>query len=140
LNNSNITAEYYKSLFFEDTPLIDVRAPVEFATGSLPNSVNLPILNDEERALIGTTYKTQGRETAIQLGHQLISGDVKEQRLQAWRSYIDLHPHAVIYCFRGGLRSQITQQWLKEAGIQRPLITGGYKAVRSFIIETIAYY
>lgn len=133
-----MTSEYFKSLFTADTPLIDVRAPVEFNLGRLPGSVNLPILNNDERALIGTTYKSQGRDAAIQLGHQLISGEVKEQRLQAWRGHIESYPHAVIYCFRGGLRSQITQQWLKEVGVNRPLIAGGYKAVRNFLIETVA--
>lgn len=121
-----------------ETRLIDVRAPVEYVLGSLPNSVNLPILNNEERALIGTTYKNQGREAAVNLGHQLISGDIKQERLRAWQHEIEKYPHAVLYCFRGGLRSQITQQWLKEVGVNRPLISGGYKAVRNFLIETVA--
>lgn len=117
--------------------MIDVRSPVEFAQGHLPGAVNLPILNNDERALIGTTYKNQGRDVAVELGYRLISGDVKAQRLDAWKSYIETHPHAVIYCFRGGLRSQITRQWLAEAGIRRPLVLGGYKSVRQFLIQAV---
>ncbi|MNK15800.1 tRNA 2-selenouridine synthase [compost metagenome] len=117
--------------------MIDVRAPVEFAQGHLPGAVNLPILNDEERALIGTTYKQQGRDVAVKLGYELISGPIKESRLQAWSAFIKENPQSVIYCFRGGMRSQITQGWLKEQGLERPLIVGGYKKARHFFLEEL---
>ncbi len=125
----------YRSIFLSDIPLIDVRAPVEFNLGSLPGSVNFPILNDEERAAVGTTYKQEGNEAAVALGHQLISGEVKESRIKGWSDFIARHPNTIIYCFRGGQRSQITQRWLKERGVDRPLIQGGYKAVRQFLMD-----
>lgn len=127
-------------MFLNETPLIDVRAPGEFAQGALPGAVNLPIMNDEERALVGITYKQEGREVAIKLGHDLVSGDVKEARVQAWQEQIHRHPGTVIYCFRGGLRSQITQHWLREVGIERPLIVGGYKKVRQFLTTEIEQF
>ncbi len=123
-----------------NTPLIDVRAPVEFRQGSLPNAMNLPILNDEERALIGTTYKEKGQDAAVKLGYELISGEVKESRVQLWLRAIQANPQAVIYCYRGGKRSQITQQWLQDVGIERPIIEGGYKAVRGFLISELDSY
>lgn len=122
------------------TPLIDVRAPIEFKQGSLPGAINLPILNDAERALIGTTYKQKGQEAAVQLGYQLISGATKEARVHAWAEAIRANPQTVIYCFRGGKRSQITQQWLKDIGIERPIIEGGYKAVRGFLLAELERY
>lgn len=134
---NNVELENLKKLFISDTPFIDVRAPVEFKQGSLPGAVNFPILNDEERALVGTTYKQKGQEEAVRLGYQLISGEVKTARLEAWKSFIAAHPNTVLYCFRGGKRSQITQQWLNEAGVQRPLIVGGYKRARQFLMEQI---
>lgn len=134
---SNVAEASFAEIFLKDTPLIDVRAPVEFEQGSLPGAVNLPIMNNEERALVGTTYKQSGREQAMALGHELVSGRVREERLQKWSDHIKSHPQAVIYCFRGGLRSQITQRWLAEAGLNRPLITGGYKSVRHFLREQI---
>ncbi|MGZ5278970.1 MAG: tRNA 2-selenouridine(34) synthase MnmH [Pseudobdellovibrionaceae bacterium] len=127
--------EDYRSLFIEDTPLIDVRAPVEFLLGSLPGSQNFPILTDEERAAVGTTYKEKGQDAAMELGHVLVSGQTKERRLQQWLQFIKEHPKTVLYCFRGGQRSQITQKWLQEAGTERPLIQGGYKAVRQFLMD-----
>jgi len=132
-----ISLNELKQLFTTDTPLIDVRAPIEFVQGSLPESVNIPILNTEERALIGTTYKNQGQEAAIRLGYQIISGPVKEERVARWSQFAAENPHVVLYCFRGGKRSQIAQQWLKDAGFDRPLLAGGYKAARRFLMNTI---
>jgi len=134
---NNISATALTELFLKDTPLIDVRAPIEFQAGSLPGAVNLPIMNNEERAMVGTTYKTAGREKAMAQGHELVSGEIKESRVQLWSEQIRKQPETVIYCFRGGLRSQITQRWLAESGIKRPLIEGGYKKARQFLREEI---
>lgn len=133
----NIKPDELKRLFQQNIPLIDVRAPVEFAQGSIPGAVNLPIMNDEERARVGTVYKNQGNEAAVKLGHELVSGAVKEQRVAAWKSFVTANPEAVFYCFRGGQRSRISQSWLREAGIERPLIVGGFKAARTYLIKQI---
>lgn len=135
-----LEVESLKKLILDEVPLIDVRAPVEFLEGALPRAVNIPILNNEERAKIGTTYKQQGSETAVALGYKLISGAVKDQRLQDWQNQIQKDPRTVIYCFRGGKRSQITQQWLHEAGIDRPIISGGYKASRQYLTEELEQF
>jgi tRNA 2-selenouridine synthase len=93
-------------------------------------------MNDVERQKVGTRYKEDGQQAAIELGHRLVSGELKEARLEAWAAFARRHPEGLLYCFRGGLRSQITQQWLKsEAGIEYPRVIGGYKAMRSFLIE-----
>ncbi|WP_413575476.1 tRNA 2-selenouridine(34) synthase MnmH [Bdellovibrio sp. HCB290] len=134
---SNLTSADLRKLFLEKTPLIDVRAPVEFASGTLPGAVNLPIMDDAQRAAVGTTYKNSGREAALVLGHELVSGEVKEARLRGWAGYIRENPNTVLFCFRGGLRSKITQRWLSEMGVDRPLIEGGYKATRQFLRETV---
>lgn len=137
MSNRDIGIDELKELFVTETPLIDVRAQIEFLQGSLPGSCNIPILNDEDRVLVGTTYKNEGQEAAIHLGYQLISGPVKQERLDQWLKFVRENPRTVLYCFRGGKRSQITQQWLKEAGSERPLVVGGYKMVRSFLIHAI---
>ena len=117
------------------TPLLDVRAPVEFARGGLPEAVNIPLLDDEQRAAVGKSYREGGREAAIDKGHSLIHGAVKAQRIADWRNFLTAHPDAVLYCFRGGLRSQITQEWLAEHGISVPRIGGGYRQVRGMLVE-----
>ncbi|USD37812.1 MULTISPECIES: tRNA 2-selenouridine(34) synthase MnmH [Ferrimonas] len=131
---ATVSAEHYRDILLSDRPLIDLRSPVEFAKGAFPNSVNLPLMTDQERAAVGTCYKKQGQMAAIELGHKLVHGKVKAQRQHAWREFIECHPDAYLYCFRGGLRSQLSQEWIAEAGHQRPYIEGGYKAMRSFLM------
>lgn len=126
-----------KNIFLNNTPLLDLRAPIEFSQGAFPNVTNIPLLTDEERELIGTCYKQQGQDKAIALGHQIVSGEVKAQRIAAWKSYFQQNPAAYLYCFRGGMRSHLVQQWLKEAGCDVPLIAGGYKALRRYLISVL---
>lgn len=128
----------YRDIFLNDRPMMDARAPVEFIKGSFPGVINLPLMNDNERQRVGTCYKQHGQQAAITLGHQLVSGEIKAGRIQAWADFARSHPEGLLYCFRGGLRSQIVQQWLKsEAGIDYPRVDGGYKAMRSFLLGTI---
>lgn len=127
----------YLSLFLDDVPLMDVRAPVEFARGSFPAAENAPLMNDEERHRVGICYKEKGQDKAIELGHQLVSGDIKAQRIEAWKRFIARNPDGYLFCFRGGLRSRLTQQWIRDAGIDYPLVKGGYKALRRFLIDSL---
>lgn len=125
------------SLISEERPLIDVRAPVEFNQGALPGAVNLPLMNNEERHQVGLAYKKHGQAAAIELGERLVGGEVKQARIAAWQAHLAEYPDALIYCFRGGLRSQIAQQWLEEAGISRPRLEGGWKAMRQALCARI---
>lgn len=115
--------------------ILDVRAESEFEQGSVPNSTNLPILNDQERKRVGTTYKQQGSEAAQRVGHRLISGEVRQARLDAWLDFCREHPDSMLTCWRGGLRSQIAQSWLAESGVQVERIPGGYKALRQACLD-----
>ncbi|MDI9244068.1 tRNA 2-selenouridine(34) synthase MnmH [Marinobacter sp. CHS3-4] len=127
----------YLSLFLNDTPLLDVRAPVEFQKGSFPTAVNAPLMNDEERHQVGICYKEQGQNAAIELGHELVSGSAKSARIDAWKQFAQNHPEGYLFCFRGGLRSRLTQQWIRDNGLDYPLVKGGYKALRRFLIDQL---
>ncbi|MEZ5491876.1 MAG: tRNA 2-selenouridine(34) synthase MnmH [Gammaproteobacteria bacterium] len=131
-----LPAEAFQQLLVNATPLIDTRAPIEFSRGSFPSAVNLPLLDDSERDLVGKKYRAAGQAAAIELGEQLISGPLREQRLNQWIQFVSEHPDAVIFCFRGGLRSQTAQNWLADAGYSVPRVAGGYKAMRQFLTET----
>ncbi|WP_417606792.1 tRNA 2-selenouridine(34) synthase MnmH [Oceanimonas baumannii] len=120
-----------------DVPLLDLRAPVEFIQGAFPSATNLPLMTDDERAQVGTCYKQQGQQTAIALGHRLVAGQIREARLQGWLNWLRDHPDGVIYCFRGGLRSQTAQEWLNAAGRPVPRVKGGYKALRRRLLQEI---
>ncbi len=128
----------YQALFLNDTPMIDLRAPVEFSQGAFPNAQSLPLMSDDERRRVGTCYKEQGQQSAIKLGHELVGGEIKVLRLAGWAAFVEQNPQAVLYCFRGGLRSQITQQWLyEESGITCPRVAGGYKQLRRYLIDEL---
>ena len=126
--------EAFHSIVLENRPLIDVRAPVEFNKGAFPTATNLPLMNDEERHLIGIRYKEQGNTSAVELGKELVT-PLKQERVKAWSDFVQAHPDAYLYCFRGGQRSQISQAWLKEVGITIPRLKGGYKAFRGFLMS-----
>ncbi len=127
----------FESLFLRNAPLLDTRAPVEFARGAFPQSINLPLMDDDQRQQVGVCYKERGQDAAIALGHRLVSDGVKEERVSAWRNFAEEHPEGYLYCFRGGLRSATVQQWLREAGLDYPLVLGGYKAMRNYLLEVL---
>ena len=128
----------HEGILLQQSPLLDVRAPIEFAKGAFPQASNLPLLNNEERHLVGTCYKQNGQDKAIELGHALVSGQTKTDRVEAWRAFCEQNPTAYLYCFRGGLRSKTSQQWLADAGIEICLIQGGYRALRQCLLGTLA--
>jgi tRNA 2-selenouridine synthase len=128
--------EQFRDIVLEKRPLIDVRAPVEFEQGAFQHAVNLPLMNDHERHLVGTCYKEQGSDAAMELGHRLVHGELRKARIEAWKQFIQTRPDAYLYCFRGGDRSRIAQEWLKEEGIEIPRLKGGYKAFRNYLMQT----
>jgi tRNA 2-selenouridine synthase len=127
----------FRTIIRNKMPLMDVRAPVEFEKGAFNSSVNFPLMNDDERAEVGLCYKQNGQEAAITLGNSLVAGQSKTNRLAQWQAFVEANPNGYLYCFRGGLRSQTVQRWLKESGVCYPLIRGGYKALRHFLLNEL---
>lgn len=128
-----IPAEEALRRFIQGAQFLDVRAPIEFNESSVPGSINLPLLTNEERHAVGLLYKEQGQQAAIGLGHQLVSGEIKEDRIQGWRDLCKKQ-ETILFCARGGLRSQITQEWI-DRGI--PRVLGGYKSIRHVLLEEL---
>lgn len=128
----------YQNLFLSDTPMLDVRAPVEYQQGAFPFTENIPLMNDDERCKVGIRYKESGQDKAIELGHSLVSGHIKENRVAHWIDFTQQHPHGALYCFRGGMRSRICQQWIYDkTGTVYPRVKGGYKALRRYLIDQL---
>ena len=129
----------YRALLLNDAPMMDVRAPVEYEKGSLPSAHNFPLMMDDERHEVGICYKQKGQDAAIALGNQLVCGPVKKERMELWTNFAKAHPSdGYLYCFRGGLRSNTVQQWIEqETGVRVPLVTGGYKAMRQFLLDEL---
>ena len=117
--------------------LIDARAPAEFAADHLPGAISLPVLNDEERARVGTLYKQVSVFEAKKLGAALVSRNIAqhiEQHLldqpKSWRP--------LVYCWRGGQRSGAFSHILREIGWDAQRLQGGYKSWRQHVIEQLA--
>ncbi len=121
-----------KFLPLTDTlPLVDVRSPAEFAQGHIPGAVNIPLFNNDERALVGIGYKNGGKEHAVQLGLEIVGPKLARFVKQAKR--LAPQKELLIHCWRGGMRSE-SMAWLFEtAGLKTHILEGGYKAYRRHI-------
>lgn len=118
----------------EKTPLIDVRSPGEYEKGHIPEAVNIPLFTNEERAHVGTVYKQNSKEAAIELGYKYVTPKLQwfidESLKHAPNGQVTVH------CWRGGMRSQSFAQHLADSGFQAVnLINGGYKAYRNHILK-----
>lgn len=132
------TTDDYKNIVINEIPLLDVRASIEFEKGAFINSTNIPILTTDERHIIGVCYKEKGNEEATKLGYNIVSGKNKEDKLERWKEFLIKNPNAMIYCFRGGSRSSIAQEWIiNELGIDIVKLKGGYKAFRNYLINSL---
>jgi tRNA 2-selenouridine synthase len=122
----------------QDFAFIDVRSELEFTNGSFPGFQNQPILTTAERHIVGLTYKERGQTEAIEEGLRLVKS-TKEARVERWTRLIDSSPArtGVICCWRGGLRSKIAQEWVLEKGAKAVRVEGGYKALRSRVLERL---
>lgn len=113
--------------------MLDVRSPAEYAQGHIPGAVSFPLFTDAERAEVGTCYKQQGRDSAVELGFALAGPKFAEFIAQAKQ----LAPARCvrIHCWRGGMRSEAVAWVLGMAGFQVALLTGGYKAFRRLTLQ-----
>jgi tRNA 2-selenouridine synthase len=129
----------YRSLLLNDVPMMDVRAPIEYEKGSFQSAHNYPLMTNDERHQVGICYKEQGQDAAIELGHELVCGEIKKERMEEWAKFAHNHESdGYLFCFRGGLRSNTVQKWIEqETGIRLPLVIGGYKAMRNFLLEEL---
>ena len=114
---------------------IDLRSEKEFLKGTIPGSINIPILTNEEYQKVGIQYKSKGQEAATKLGFELVNDDLKKQRIDLWIDHIEDNPGCYIFCYKGGLRSKIAHDWLREENIAVERLKGGYKEFRSYIIS-----
>jgi tRNA 2-selenouridine synthase len=119
-------------------PVVDVRSPAEFAQGHIPGAHNLPLFSNEERAQVGTTYKQQGGQAAVQLGLGLVGPKLAElgQALSHWSQEADAAPLR-IHCWRGGMRSASVAWLAGTLELPAQLLEGGYKAYRRQVLALL---
>ena len=116
--------------------IIDVRSPSEFAEDHIPGAINLPVLDDEERARVGTVYKQISPFLARKMGAALVARNAARHIEEAladkdggWRP--------LVYCWRGGQRSGSFASILSQIGWRVELIAGGYKAWRALVVAEV---
>lgn len=117
-------------------PILDVRSPGEYAQGHIPEAVSFPLFSDSERAEVGTCYKQQGRDQAVELGFALagpkFASFISEAKSLSPQRRVRLH------CWRGGMRSEAVAWVLQLAGFEVTLLVGGYKAFRRWVLQQLA--
>lgn len=117
---------------FKDFVKIDVRSPGEFVDGTIPGAFNIPLLDDAERAQVGTVYKQICTEKAKSMGY-----DIVKPKLPGIFSHIqslsENNKNVVLFCWRGGMRSQRLVDYCSEHGLEVSCLSGGYRAYRRLV-------
>jgi len=115
--------------------ILDVRSPTEFADDHLPGAHNVPVLDDAERARVGTLYKQVSPFEAKRIGAALVARNIALHvesftgKLRSWRP--------LVVCWRGGKRSGAMAHVLREIGWDAKTLEGGYKAYRRTVVEAL---
>lgn len=126
-------ASFHAELLLSDKAIIDVRSEGEFEQGHFPGAINLPLLNNEQRHLVGIEYKTNGQASAVNKGFELVGAHFHEKLNRA--KEISQGKDILLYCWRGGMRSEIMQWIFQLGGLQARFLEGGYKKIRRRNIE-----
>jgi tRNA 2-selenouridine synthase len=130
-------------------PVIDVRSPGEYNHGHIPGAYSLPLFTDEERKVVGTTYKQQSREAAIKIGLDYFGPKMRKMVEEAESLVISRESLAgdsglktqdsrlvLVYCWRGGMRSGAVAWLLDLYGFKVYSLAGGYKKFRNYVLDT----
>ncbi len=118
----------------EATAVVDVRTPAEFAKGAVAGAHNIPLFDNAERSEIGTLYKQIGKQEAIQAGLKFVGGRLAGfiERFEPYRA-----GRLLVYCARGGMRSQSVVSLLSSLGYPASQLPGGYKAYRNYLLGAL---
>ncbi len=125
----DITIE--EALRIKDRLFVDVRSPGEFTEATIPGAINVPLLDNEERARVGTVYRHQGPEDAKELGLEYVSP--KFPGMMKRIKQLSSQYTVVVFCWRGGLRSKTVCEMSKIMGLTVLRLVGGYKAYRRYV-------
>jgi len=133
LRSPNVTQQPWKEFYSE---IIDVRSESEFAEDHLPGAINLPVLNNEERAKVGTIYKQVSPFEARKVGAAIVAKNIAVH-LDSHFAAKSKNYHPLVYCWRGGQRSNSLALVLNQIGWQATVLEGGYKTYRTYVREQL---
>ena len=136
MHSQTLVIDDFLKLYRKKSPLlIDTRSEKEYEKAHIPGAVNIPILNNEHRHIVGTIYKEEGRQAAVMKGFELVGPLFKEKMEMALQ--LAEGREVFVYCWRGGMRSNILAWLLKMAGLRVTLLQGGYKAFRNYLLPIL---
>jgi tRNA 2-selenouridine synthase len=126
--------DFIDRLIDQSYTLIDARSESEYMHGHIPGALNIPLLKDDQRKIVGTIYKNHGHESAVLKGFELVGpyfhSIITEAGVKAPKKEI------LLYCWRGGMRSNIMSWLLTTSGFNVTKLDGGYKSFRNWVIDT----
>lgn len=117
-------------------PVIDVRSPSEYEYGHIPGAVNMPLFSNEERSMIGTLYLKKGSSEAMIRGLEIVGPKMAVFAREGYK--IAPNGQALMYCWRGGMRSNSMAWLMKAIGIETHTLSGGYKSFRRQARESLS--
>jgi tRNA 2-selenouridine synthase len=117
--------------------ILDTRSPAEFAEDHIPGAISCPVLDNEERARIGTLYKQTSPFEAKKLGAALVARNIA-RHVETLFAEKTRHWKPLVYCWRGGKRSGAMTHILREIGWDARSLEGGYKAYRRYVVESLS--
>jgi tRNA 2-selenouridine synthase len=116
-----------------DFALLDSRSESEYHHAHIPGSINIPLLKDEERKIVGTIYRAKGRNEAVKKGFELVGPRFHE--ILAETEATTPSKNLLLYCWRGGMRSGIISWLLNLSGFNVFVLKGGYKSFRLWALD-----
>ncbi len=117
-------------------PVIDVRTPSEFVKGHIPGAINIPVFSDDERVVVGTLYKKEGRDAAVLKGLEYVGPGMADFVRAA--KHLAVNGQVLVHCWRGGMRSGSMAWLFRTAGLKASVLEGGYKAYRAHVRKQMA--
>jgi tRNA 2-selenouridine synthase len=120
------------ALKLENPLFIDIRAPIEYHEATIEGAINVPLFNDEERAEIGTIYRQTNPQQAKMRGLEIFSAKLPNLVNEFYR-LAELKRPLIIFCWRGGMRSESLTTFLPVMGVKCSKLIGGYKVYRRFV-------
>lgn len=120
----------------KEWPILDVRSPGEFQRAHIPGAFSLPLFSDEERAKVGTIYKQQGKELAVEVGLEFVGPKLVQFVKFAKKKAVN--GQILVHCWRGGMRSGSMAWLLETAGLKVYLLEGGYKQYRQQVLAELS--
>lgn len=119
---------------FQPDAILDVRAPSEYAEDHMPGAISMPVLSEEERVLVGTLYKQRSAFEAKRVGAALVSRNIAAM-LETYFADKPRSFEPLVYCARGGQRSNSLATVLSAIGWRVHLLEGGYKSYRRHVLS-----